>query len=113
MDLMQYTLGSLSVAATLFSLVLIATLIVGAIVTSKIMRLLRQLEAMGSAGAEAAEAVKDFATKMAERLNHLVDAFVTVKGAREIVEHVGEAVRGVRDKSKQHRERSERGQQSE
>lgn len=107
MDIIQYTLWSVSVAATLFSVVLVATLICGVAILNKIRRILNKLEEISDIGVETSQTVKSFFQKTSDDVSHAINAFVTVRGASEIVSYVGEAINLVRNRKQKKEQESE------
>ena len=102
MDIIQYTLISVSVAATLFSIVLIVGLIAGLFLFKRITDLVHQIEKINGIALEATQSLKDFVDKTGDKVMHAVETFTTFQGAREVVSYISEALhkdKGRKDKS--------------
>ncbi len=98
MDLAQYTLLSVSVAATLISLVLILGLLVSFQIYARLMRIFDQLEAMSHAGLEASQSLKGFVERTTEQVTHMIQTFTTIQGAKEVASFIGDTISKARQK---------------
>ena len=100
MTLPIYTLWSVSIAATLFSLVLIISLIAGVIIYSRLMNVLQKLEMMSETGLETSRTLQAFVERSTNQFTTFVETFVTLKGAKEAVSHITEVISHMRDNKK-------------
>lgn len=99
MTLETYTLLSLSIAATLFSLVLCAALIAGILSIRRLRRLFDRLDRIANAGSETATVVKEFIHTSAERLLALERLFLTLDGLRDLGGALAKSLRPNRKRS--------------
>ena len=104
MDLTHYTLLALSVAATLFTIVLVVLLVAGLYIFARIQKVLHQLEAINSLGLEAVSSLKAFVETTTSRATAFIEAFTTIQGAKEVMGRIGEAINHNKSKRKEKNE---------
>lgn len=100
MEIQTYMYWSVSIAATLFSIVVIGGLIASFAIAKRLSRIFDKLEAMSDAGLAASHTMQSFVEKSTTSISAFVQTFLTLKGAREVASHIGEAIAHARDKSK-------------
>ncbi len=88
MTVLDYTITALGVAATLFSIVLVVSVVVGYTLIIRLHRIMDRIEAMSQTGLEASTLLRSFVEKSAIQLTALVEMFFTVKGARIFLREV-------------------------
>lgn len=101
MDIFLYMLWAVSIAATLFSIVMVVVLVLAVITTRRLMTILDKLEAMSDAGLEASRTLHAFVEKTTLNVSSFMQAFLTLKGAKEVAGHISDALhkvkKGVKD----------------
>ncbi len=99
MDLLHYTLLSVSVASTLGSLVLAVALIGGFMLYQRVSKILTTLETMAQAGLDASHSMKEFVEHTTIQLRHVVQTFTTLEGAKEVAGFIGDTIRKAKQKN--------------
>lgn len=93
MTLLDYTLYSVSIAATLFSILAVVSVVVGYTLLLRIHRLLDQFEMVGQTGLETSRMVRDFVEKSTQNVSTFLSTFLSLQGAKEIIGYVGETMK--------------------
>ncbi len=96
MDIFLYMLWAVSIAATLFTIVMVIMLIVAIVTYKRLMIILDKLEAMSDAGLEASKTLHAFVEKTTTNASAFMQTFLTLKGAQEVAGHIGDAIKKVR-----------------
>ncbi len=96
MDIFLYMLWAVSIAATLFSIVMVVVLAFTVVTVKRVMVILDKLEAMSDAGLEASRTLHAFVEKTTISASSFMQAFLTLKGAKEVAGHISEAIQKVK-----------------
>lgn len=87
MTLLDYTLLSVSVAATLFSIFLIALLIGGYQIMQRVGRIIARVEGVSQNVLDVSETVKSRVESTADTISQFVATVLTFKGIKDTVSH--------------------------
>lgn len=96
MDIFLYMLWAVSIAATLFTVVMIVMLVIAITTARRVAVILDKLEAMSDAGLEASKTLHSFVEKTTVNASAFMQTFLTLKGAQEVAGHIGDAIKKVR-----------------
>jgi prophage DNA circulation protein len=91
MFLETYFLISTSIAATLVALILAIVLVQGILVTIWLRRVLKKVERVTETAQDMAAQAKEFVHTTSQRFMAIENMFLTVKGIREVADHLAEA----------------------
>lgn len=97
MTLETYYLTSLSVAATLLSILIIIIGVLAILATIRIRKILDKLEALADTGNDMANDVRSFVKDTTTRLIAFEQAYLTMEGIKKVANNVVEVVRGKKD----------------
>jgi uncharacterized protein (UPF0333 family) len=98
MELTQYTNIAVSVAATLFSIVLIAVLIAGAYLFKRVTAVMDQIDKVSKVALDTTSSLHDFVEKVTSRATGFMETFMTLQGAREVAGAIGQVITGSKKK---------------
>ena len=98
MDLNQYMQLSVSIAATLFSILLITLLSIVPSILKKIHEIIDRFDNISKLGLEASTNLKDFVERTTNNINAFVAAFTSLQGAKEVVGIIGDAIHKAKEK---------------
>lgn len=103
MSLQEYTYLSVSVAATLISIVLVVGLVMGFMLFDRVNKILNQFEAVAQMGLATSQALKEFVDKTTSQASNFMQTFLTLKGAKEVIGYVSEAIQKVKQNRKENK----------
>jgi hypothetical protein len=104
MTLAEFNLLMVSIAATLFSTVLIMLIISSLTIYKRVNKILSQLEAMSAAGLETSHIVRDFVNTTSHKVSSFTQSFLTFKGATEVVSSISEVIKKAKSNSHKDKE---------
>lgn len=100
MEITQYMAWAVSIAATLFSLVLIVLLIVGLNLFKRVTAIMDQLDQVSKVALNTSNSLHDFVEKVTSRATGFMETFMTLQGAREVAGAIGQVISGSKKKSR-------------